>query len=121
MGEEKTGVEYRAMCKDGVIVKIYKEKGLHRAFNSAGVQVGLPFVELGNLLKDIGAELVGAPPQSPGWRDKAEGEMMEPEAASDYDTLKEKTPAETGGFRQEPEPENPGEGIPSGTAGAPLT
>ena len=53
-------VEYVARTKDGVVVRIYKEKGLHRAFSAPGKQVGLPFVTLTNLLKDINAELIPA-------------------------------------------------------------
>lgn len=70
-------VEYLAKCGDGVVVKIYKQKGLHRAYNAKGEQVGLPFVELGNLLKDIGAEL------TPAGLTKAEqtARVMEGEAA----------------------------------------
>jgi len=78
MPDEK--VMYIAKLQDGTLVEIHKEKGLHRAYNSAGVQVGLPFVDLSNLLKDLRAELVPAETEKPA--DETEKPAAETDAAS---------------------------------------
>lgn len=85
---EKT-VQYRAKCADGMLVKITKENGLHRAFNSDGDLVGLPFVELGELLKNIGAELTGSkiPPPPAEIEDKVNSTRRDEIAKEKEDRL----------------------------------
>jgi len=76
------GVEFHAKRKDGTGVLIVKDKTHYRAYNAAGVEVGKPFMEMGNLLKDLDAVLDGEqnkgtdgqPPVRPGQEGKKAAE-----------------------------------------------
>ena len=58
MEDQKAGPEFKARMSDGTKLMIYPCKPHWVAYNAAGVRVGEPFIEMANLLKNLGAELL---------------------------------------------------------------
>jgi hypothetical protein len=71
--------EYLARMADGKLIRIYPDKFHYRAYNAPGVLMGDPFVQMGDLLKSLGATIVSA--EGTG----APADWVHPEAAGTMD------------------------------------